>query len=100
MKALGGAVSLFIGIVLLVWAWQLAFPPESALVKEARQAAEFAFGASPDQLIEREGNRANAACGSVKGDEFIYLHGRLSTRRSMSAEQFNALKLAWCEPAE
>lgn len=96
MKALGGALSLFIGIVLLVAAWQSMFPSKSDLMKEAEAAVQFVFNARPDEAVEHNGTHGNAVCGSAKGAGFIYVNGRLHTERSMTADQFEILRSARC----
>lgn len=94
MGALKTAIGLFVAIVLLVTAWRMAFPPESAVMREAQRSAG-ALG-EPTNLTEHVGLRSTAVCGEAGGQPFVYVNGQLHSLNNMPAEQLEALTQAWC----
>lgn len=95
MKGISWILGLVVGIVLLVTAWQAAFPRESALVREAVSAVE-ATGGKAAEVVEHSGTRSNAVCGRTDNGRFVYVNSKLRLEGSMSVEQFEAFVIARC----
>lgn len=69
---------------------------QTAMERDASDAAKARFGKAPSEAKEVEGLRENAVCGSVDGDRFVYRQTGLFTSSEIAEPQFSAFYRAWC----